>query len=82
MGLASRHVRGMTNRFTPLRAACSGLGARLEALSPQGVLERGFAVVRGPEGVLTDAGSIRAGDRVQVRVARGVFGATVEDVEG
>ncbi len=81
-GLAARQARGMVTRLDPLRATCSGLSARLEALSPQGVLERGFAVVRGPDGVLTNASSIGAGDLVHVRVAEGGFRAKVEDVEG
>jgi exodeoxyribonuclease VII large subunit len=50
--------------------------ARLRTLSPQATLERGYAVVRRPDGtVVRDAAE--AGPSVRVRVARGEFEATV-----
>jgi exodeoxyribonuclease VII large subunit len=79
--LTSRQARGMASWLVHRRSAHEGLAARLTALSPQGVLERGFAVVRGPEGVLTHASGVSPGDLVEVRVAHGGFRAKVEDVE-
>ncbi|MBO0730274.1 MAG: hypothetical protein J2P57_13525, partial [Acidimicrobiaceae bacterium] len=50
------------------------------ALSPQRTLERGYAVVRGPDGtVLRKASAVVAGDRIDVRVADGRLSALVED---
>jgi exodeoxyribonuclease VII large subunit len=59
----------------------AGLGAvhgRLVTLSPHGTLERGYAIVRVGEAVVTDPAAVDAGDVVDVRVARGSFGARVE----
>jgi exodeoxyribonuclease VII large subunit len=54
------------------------LEARLHALSPLAVLDRGYAIVTGPRGVVTVAGAVHAGDRVTVRVSDGAFAARVE----
>ncbi len=69
-----------------VRQASSQLGsvfARVEALSPARVLERGYAIVRTAEGsVVRDAASITAGAAVHIAVASGAFDATVTDVFG
>lgn len=53
----------------------------LAALSPVRTLERGYAVVTGPDGgVVRDAARLRVGDSVSVRLASGRLGATVTAV--
>jgi exodeoxyribonuclease VII large subunit len=53
----------------------------LEALSPVRVLERGYAVVRTPDGtVVRDVGAVATGDAIDVQLARGGIGARVEEV--
>jgi exodeoxyribonuclease VII large subunit len=48
--------------------------ARLGALSPQATLDRGYAVVRQPDGsLITDACAVRPGQRLDVRVRTGSF---------
>ena len=55
--------------------------AALSALSPYATLERGYSIVRGPDGaVLRDARRVKAGDSVSVRLERGELGARVESV--
>ena len=55
--------------------------AALNALSPYATLERGYSIVRGPDGgVLTDARNVKRGDPVSVRLQRGEIGARVESV--
>jgi exodeoxyribonuclease VII large subunit len=57
-------------------------GRHLAALSPQRTLERGYAVVTGPNGgVVRRAGVLREGDLVRVRVAHGAVTAAVTRVE-
>ncbi|MCX7816132.1 MAG: exodeoxyribonuclease VII large subunit [Syntrophales bacterium] len=53
--------------------------AKLNALSPLGVLDRGYAVVfKLPEGMIVkDAALLQAGDEITVSVARGKFDAGV-----
>ncbi len=46
--------------------------AKLEAYSPYGVLERGYAIVTGPDGAaVRDAAALREGDEITARFARG-----------
>lgn len=57
--------------------------ARLEGLSPLGVLARGYAVCYDASGsrALRSAGEVEAGDRVRVRLYEGGLRAAVESVE-
>jgi exodeoxyribonuclease VII large subunit len=53
----------------------------LTALSPQGVLDRGYAVVMTSDGVLVSAATqVRDNDRIAIRVAHGTIAATVNGV--
>jgi exodeoxyribonuclease VII large subunit len=61
------------------RAALDSIGGRLTVLSPLKTLERGYAIVRTDSHVVTSIASVRAGTHVDVRVADGSFGATVEE---
>ena len=46
--------------------------AKLEAYSPYGVLERGYAIVTGPDGAaVRDASALKRGDEIRTRFARG-----------
>ena len=71
-------------RSTALRrAALDTLAAGLGALDPFATLERGYAIVRGPDGaILRDATRVRVTDRVAVRLARGELETRVERVFG
>jgi exodeoxyribonuclease VII large subunit len=62
------------------RAALDRVGDRLRALSPRATLERGYAIVRSGETLVTESKSLEPGGRVDVELAAGSFGATVEDV--
>jgi exodeoxyribonuclease VII large subunit len=63
------------------RSELSRQSAALSALSPYATLERGYSIVRGPDGaVLRDAASVKSGDSVSVRLQRGELGARVESV--
>jgi exodeoxyribonuclease VII large subunit len=64
------------------RAALDSTAGRLRVLSPLQTLERGYAIVRTDSGVVTDASSLSVGERVDVRVAAGAFGARVEETHG
>lgn len=54
------------------------LRAALELLNPGAVLERGYAIVTGPDGaIVSDAQQVRVGDDVALRFARGKASASV-----
>ncbi|HXL82050.1 MAG TPA: exodeoxyribonuclease VII large subunit [Pyrinomonadaceae bacterium] len=56
--------------------------ASLDALSPLGVLRRGYAIAQKEDGtLLRDASAVAAGDAVNVRLAKGKIAARVESVE-
>src|SRR5216683_1424213 len=56
--------------------------ASLDALSPLGVLQRGYAIAQKEDGtLLRDASAVAAGDPISVRLAKGKIAARVESVE-
>jgi exodeoxyribonuclease VII large subunit len=63
------------------RAALESTAGRLRVLSPLKTLERGYAIVRTDAHVVTSTSSVSAGTHIDVRVADGSFGATVEEDE-
>ncbi|WP_228373590.1 exodeoxyribonuclease VII large subunit [Demequina soli] len=70
--LRDRAGAAATARIDRAEAATRELTASLRALSPLSTLERGFAVVRTPDGtVLRDAAAVHAGDALRIRLARG-----------
>jgi exodeoxyribonuclease VII large subunit len=73
---ASARSRVQTQSYR-LRA----LTAKLHALSPAGVLSRGYSIARRmPEGsVVTDAGSVCEGEVLEILLARGRLGCRVEE---
>lgn len=59
------------------RAQLDMASARLKALSPFGVLDRGYAIVRTSTGVLRDPAEVQPGERLEIRVAGGEVSAAV-----
>lgn len=75
--LGQRATRTLSHTLTLRRSRLAGLGARLEALSPQGTLARGYAIVRRADSgtVVRSVAQVSAGDALAVRVSDGEFGA-------
>ncbi len=63
------------------RATLDRTGARLQALSPLATLGRGYAIVRAGGAALREASAVTIGDRVDIQLATGSLGATVEEVQ-
>ena len=61
------------------RAALEGLAGRLRTLSPKATLARGYAIVRTEAGIVRAAETLSAGERVDVELGEGAFGARVEE---
>ena len=61
------------------RARVEALAGKLGTLSPKATLRRGYAIVRKDGAV---AANVAVGDRVDVELADGGFGARVEDIRG
>jgi exodeoxyribonuclease VII large subunit len=79
--LGERLRRGPALLVERRRAALERTGGRLVALSPRATLRRGYAIVRAGDSILRTSAALAAGERVEVELAEGGFGARVEDVQ-
>lgn len=81
-GLERRLVSAGTAAPRRARLRLAGAAGALQALSPLGVLERGYAVVTDPSGqAITRAAAVREGDAIALRLHRGRLHAQVTAVE-
>ncbi len=79
--LRARAFRCVDTRLTAADRDLAHLRARARSLSPLATLDRGYAIVRAPDGTYVRAAdALVEGDYVRVRVASGHFGAHVADV--
>jgi exodeoxyribonuclease VII large subunit len=63
--------------LTQRRRRMEQLTAKLSQLSPLLILQRGYAIVSSPAGVLTDSADASAGTNIHVRLSKGELDATV-----
>ncbi len=70
-------------RIAQLQQRLQGLGARLNAGSPEALLERGYALVQrdGADGYLRNAEDVGIGDAVRISLARGKLTTEVTAVD-
>jgi len=61
------------------RAALEQSAGRLRALSPRATLERGYAIVRAAGKIVRSSSQVASGNRVDVELGTGGFGANVEE---
>jgi len=77
-GLAARAQAALRGRLAAASKALGAASAALDGMSPLRVLERGYAVVRTPEGhVVSSVESVAPGDPLDVRVRDGTIGVVV-----
>jgi exodeoxyribonuclease VII large subunit len=77
--LSARRDGAMQRGLADRRAQLGAIGAGIAALSPLAVLDRGFAMVAHGDGaIVRDAAQAVPGDRLSVRLARGMLGVTVD----
>lgn len=55
------------------------LAAGLDALSPLKVLGRGYAIAKGPKGIVRDIEDVAAGDELELRVSNGSIACEVKE---
>jgi exodeoxyribonuclease VII large subunit len=60
------------------KSALDQCGAKLSQLSPLRILERGYAIVSNPHGIVKEAAAAPAGSEIHVRLAKGELDAVVE----
>jgi len=74
--LISQAMSAVSHQMQLRRTRLNGLVARLDALNPLAVLQRGYAVVRRDGQLVRSVAQVSSGDRVSVRVSDGEFDAT------
>jgi exodeoxyribonuclease VII large subunit len=73
LGAAAKHFLQLA------RNHLMGLSQQMSSLSPQAVLERGYAIVTDPDGqAITRVGQVSAGEELNVQVSNGDFGVRVD----
>jgi exodeoxyribonuclease VII large subunit len=71
------------SRLREAATKVESLGARLESVSYQKTLERGFVLVTTPAGAaLTTAGAVKPGASLRLRFADGTVAATADRLQG
>lgn len=81
--LRQRSGRAVQSRLDRERDGVTHLLARLRSLSPQGTLDRGYAIVqRTDDHVVRDPAEVRLGEPLRIRVAGGRLAATVVEEDG
>ncbi|MBV9992740.1 MAG: exodeoxyribonuclease VII large subunit [Alphaproteobacteria bacterium] len=79
--LGRRLARSQTVRLAEARQRLDALGRLLEGVSYRGALERGFALVRGPDGrVRRRAGEVASGEALSLTFVDGEVGAVASAV--
>ena len=80
--LRTRLASSGLEQINKRRRSLELLSARLQALGPNAVLQRGYALVSDRQGgLVTDAEQVKSGDRLKVRLARGTLGVVTEEVD-
>ncbi|MGB6192875.1 MAG: exodeoxyribonuclease VII large subunit [Terracidiphilus sp.] len=75
-----RLERSLEHTLRTEEARLKAVDGRLRALSPLAVLDRGYALVQGPDGVvIRSAAQLAHGDRVTARLGEGSFVSRVEE---
>jgi len=78
---SARASRAMRQRLTQARQDTAGMSARLESLSPLGVLSRGYTLTTHLDGrLIGSAEELSAGEQIHTRFARGRAISRVESV--
>lgn len=80
--MIARIGRALEIALERLKRRLSGVGGRLTALNPEGVLERGYALAfDGEGGLLRRADQVTPGDRILIHLGYGRIAAVVERCE-
>jgi exodeoxyribonuclease VII large subunit len=73
-------ARELARRHERIRTRHAHLLERLHAVNPLAILDRGYAIVAGPDGLaVVDVRTLARGDALAIRVSRGRIGAVVQE---
>ena len=72
---------GIQNRLSTANNRWHIAASALDTVSPLATLERGFAVVKHKNKVVTDATQLEPGDQISTQVAHGTIMSKVDSIE-
>jgi exodeoxyribonuclease VII large subunit len=78
--LEARGTAAIRRRCERAQREMASLGGRLHAMSPLSTLDRGYAIARAGDAVITAAAQVSAGDELEVVLASGRLDCRVEQV--
>jgi exodeoxyribonuclease VII large subunit len=78
--LEARGTAAVRRRCERAQREMASLGGRLHAMSPLSTLDRGYAIARAGDAVITAAAQVSAGDELEVVLASGRLDCRVEQV--
>jgi exodeoxyribonuclease VII large subunit len=79
--LIHRAGLGLRHNFALQRAHLAGLDQRLKSLNPQQVLQRGYAILKSPDGrTIRSVDQVHPGDLVTATISDGELGLTVQEI--
>ena len=71
--IRQRIMRAVAHRFESNRQQLLSLSNQLEAVSPQHILNKGFAVALHNEEAITNSNQVQVGDRLLIQLAEGTI---------
>ena len=74
----ARLAQSAQRTLSAATASVQGFAQALQLLAPERVLERGYSIVEYDGGILRDSATVREGDAISVRLARGRLAAEVK----
>ena len=77
--LGVRLRRAATDKLSQMHRRLEPLARALQAIGPQATLERGYAIVSHGDAIVRDAGTLKKGDEIQTRFARGTATSTIRE---
>ncbi|MBF2034291.1 MAG: exodeoxyribonuclease VII large subunit [Leptolyngbyaceae cyanobacterium T60_A2020_046] len=76
-----RLMQTVLHRLHTAQQHCAHLGQTVQNLDPQAILQRGYALVRSPDGdVVGTVSDLNVGDRLSIQLASGTLTVTVSNI--
>ena len=81
--MVKRMDTGVSNEIKIKRGQVAALTGKLGSLNPYAVLQRGYAIISGPEGgVVSSVVQIKQKDQINIRLVDGTIKSTVDEIHG
>ena len=77
----NRLLQSLNGQLQAAKVRLAGNARALQTISPLNTLARGYAIVQSPAGaVITSTSQIEKNQQIEIQVAQGEFGATINQI--